>query len=128
VDLELYASSFHQKQLHAVLQFLELFQWDRRAERLLDYLLHEKWKVGDVVKAEASRRKYKEQVLWDEPIEFTTIVGVCPKCDWPVVGDAIHERCERKLSGRLFIKECTNCTYYSELFEHDGELTEVEGE
>lgn len=129
VDLELYSASFPQCCKHAVLQHLELFQWDRSAEKAYRYLLLIKNKEGYTVKSEVTQKPKKEKVYWDEPTELTTVVGICPKCGWALLGDPIYEKCERSESDRLFVTVCSNCTYYKELFEREqGQLEEVEGD
>ena len=127
VDLEMYAKSFRPECIITVHQFLQLFQWDKNAEKILDYLINVKWKAGQRVKAERVQRAKKARVFRDEPGELNTIVGVCPRCGDMLLGEPIRG-CENKSSGRLFYKECISCPYYYELFEKDLVLIESEGD
>ena len=54
-------------------------------------------------------------------------VGLCPRCDKVVKGYPMPG-CESKKTGRIFYKECTSCSYYSEIFQkRKNRYTEVEG-
>lgn len=130
VDLELYAESFDKAHLHTVLQFLKLFRWDGFALKCLQWLLYDKWKtVGEATVTSQRLQKHgkADRIYLDEPKELSTVVGICPKCGDILLGEPLIG-CEYKKTGRLFVRVCVGCTYYSELFEKDLVITEVEGE
>jgi hypothetical protein len=131
VDLELYMASFDPYHIPTVLQFLQVFQWDKRAEKALECLVR-KYRltprvVGKVLTPKEARLEKKPELI--EPRLPRDIVGICPRCDNPLRGERIPN-CETKKTGRLYVKICssTNCTYYSELFKIDRELVEIEGD
>lgn len=70
------------------------------------------------------QRRNKESVI--EPKKLTTVVGICKRCGSELVGFPIP-RCERKKSGRIFYKECSQCSYYSEIIRKGENFKEVEG-
>jgi hypothetical protein len=126
VDLELYIQSFSPQCAHTVLQFLNLFQWDKNARDALDYLLNEKYKTGHTVKSEYGPKPYKEVII-EEPDDLPFIVGGCPRCGDMVFGGPVPP-CEYRETGRIFVKVCKSCTYYSEIFETQETIIEVEGD
>jgi hypothetical protein len=126
VDIELYLMSHDPKCFHTVLQFLELFQWDKRAEAALRYLVDVKFKIGHTVQARTTQLRRKRVPIPEIP-PLGLMVGICPKCGEALMGESMPA-CETRESGRLFLKVCASCTYYSELFRKSGGLTEIEGE
>ena len=68
----------------------------------------------------------EEQTTITEPFKYTMVVGICPRCSSKVVGGPIP-KCEIKISGRVFYKECSACTYYVEIFKKGNKHREVEG-
>lgn len=73
---------------------------------------------------EESGRLKPEEIV--EPRPANTILGLCPRCGEPLGGLPVPP-CETKNTGRIFLKECTSCTYYSELFKDGKTFTEKEG-
>lgn len=51
-----------------------------------------------------------------EPQTLNVVVGFCPKCNSPMVGNPIPP-CESDESGRHFYAECTTCSFYKEIFK-----------
>jgi hypothetical protein len=126
VDIELYARSHDPTCIHTVLQFLELFKWDKNAEAALRYLADTKYKLGMVKPSEKGQLRKKKPII-EEPEVPVFVVGVCPKCEEKLLGEPVAA-CETRGTGRVFVKECSVCTYYCELFRKDDKLTEIEGE
>ncbi|GAG34327.1 unnamed protein product [marine sediment metagenome] len=62
-----------------------------------------------------------------EPQRPFVTVGFCPKCTNRMVGEVVPS-CESEETGRHFYSECTNCTYYTEIFKgRKGRYLEVKG-
>jgi hypothetical protein len=68
-----------------------------------------------------------------EPIDITkelpplvTVVGLCPKCGSPLYGEPVPP-CERKITNRVFYKECGGCSYYVEVIKRRNNYLEIEG-
>lgn len=128
VDLELYIESHDPKCIGTVLTFLQLFQWDRKAEKALKFLI-DKHRLNPFVPAVRAKKWGKEDYHPEQEPgkrQVNYIVGICPRCGSPVHGEGLP-RCELQKSGRVFYKECLTCTYYSELFRRGNEYIEIEG-
>jgi hypothetical protein len=66
----------------------------------------------------------KEPIIRDKIPHI--VIGTCPKCESLVRGMPVAH-CETEKSGRTFYKECSACTYYSEIFNKRNKFYEVEG-
>jgi hypothetical protein len=113
VDLQLYRTSFTDEQLTAVLQWLQLFKWDKRAEKALRYIIWQH-KLGTKVQSKVSVPRGK--IVEPDPLQNT--VGECPKCGGVVRGKSLP-RCETSATGRVYYTECDDCVYYTEYFLDD---------
>jgi len=56
---------------------------------------------------------------------LSVIIGFC-SCGGRLYGEPV-KACEKKRTGRLFYKECVDCTYYAEIFQRGGDVVEIEG-
>jgi len=68
-------------------------------------------------KHKKNKKPRKAQRGWQEPGRLPFIVGLCRHCGGEVWGGHMPT-CETKLTGRVFYKECSTCTYYAEIFKH----------
>jgi hypothetical protein len=126
VDLELYIKAHEPICLVTVLNFLELFQWDKRAEKALRYII-KKHGHDTRVKAEQIRARSSPVIETPDPSPLPIVCGRCSRClglvrTGPVPG------CEAAKTNRVTLKECDNCSYYSEIFLMDGKYIEIEGD
>lgn len=135
VDLEHYTAAMNRECLPQILQFLQLFEWDKKAERALEYLIR-KYPAGITIRSKKITPKQKALEVriekeaayeWDDP-QLPFVLGLCPECGELMRGLAIPA-CESRVSARVFYKECTVCPYYSEIFwdEEKQESKEIEG-
>lgn len=127
IDLKKYADSHDKNCLHSVLQFLQIFKWDKEVEEALDYLIHKKYKAGSSVKSKLRKRHGKRFINIDEPAPLRIIVGMCHKCGGVLKASDLSE-CESKKTGRITVFECDDCTYYREIFRQGDEFIITEGE
>jgi hypothetical protein len=76
-------------------------------------------------------RKQHEQDVEDGKVEIVqpplhVVIGLCGRCQSKVYGEIVPE-CETKLTGRVFYKECAQCSYYAEIFKRRNSYYEIEG-
>lgn len=134
VDLELYVKNHDPRCLVTVMNFLELFQWDRSAEKALRYIIHKHGYNKRVTAVKTRSRSMPKEEPWEQAREDektwtgTVPMGPCPRCGGWVMGDKVAS-CETQKTDRVSYKMCEECTYYSEVFRiKDGKkLIEIEG-
>jgi len=135
VNLELYTAGMNRECLPQIYQFLQLFEWDEKAEKALEYLIR-KYPAGEVVRSRKissvqrarEARGAKEQFEFADYPQLPFVLGACPECGKLMRGVALSG-CETEETGRHFYKECTVCPYYSEVFwdEEKKEAKEIKG-
>lgn len=103
IDIGVYADSFSVDNLHSVLQFLEVFNWDKDAEEWLREHLRIQSPSGEV-------GNYK-------PFLVETVVGI-HDCGGTITFHHIPN-CEVASTGRVYYEECDKCTYYMERFDRE---------
>lgn len=146
-NIRQYLGSFDMNTRYAIQQFLEWFNVDRKLERIVWATL----KKSEIIRAKqaeeisettdlarrlhageiknaAEHKKIVERVI-NEPGELGPVMGKCPKCGSNIRGN-LMKVCGKSAGnfGKLtFYKECTACTYYSEIFKKRNKYIEVEG-
>lgn len=140
-----YAESFSDEAVSSVMQFLEVFSEDRSEElfnKIRDVVHERRERLRITAEANNKRRKellekqigeyeMKERMAKEdgkfpgEPSPMP-VIGFCPKCGRKLLGMFISD-CETRKSGRVFYKQCSSCSYYSELFKRRNKHVEVEG-
>jgi hypothetical protein len=143
-NIKRYIGSFDMSTRYAIQQFLSWFDVDRKLERVVWAIL----KKSEIVRArqakEVSRknrilekmdqgspvsREERESVIPELATDVGPVVGSCPRCGSNVRG-MIGGTCGKHAGnfGKLtFYKECTACSYYSEIFKKRNKYIEVEG-
>lgn len=129
-----YIAGFNGNSQYAIQQFLEWFSVDRKLERIVWSTIKRR-EIGARRRSEqlAARRRKRpleselDRMSREVPGEPRPMapVGVC-SCGGLVTGEPLPG-CEVRLTGRVFYRECSSCTYYSELFKVDKEYKEIEG-
>jgi len=131
-----FSRSFDQNQMSTVYQWVKRFGWSPEDERTIKEIVNGTLNAmrmaaearGKVVnRRTVPRKKGAGKVATEELRERAqgTPIGIC-SCGGLIVGAQLPG-CESRDTGRIFYKECSSCSYYSELF-HDGDkYREVEG-
>ena len=126
-----YLGAFSMECRYAIHQFLSWFDVDHKMEATVWSLL----KSSELERARQAeeltdpdrrrdRRRGKFYVVEPRPLEI--VVGICPKCNGKLLGEP-QPSCETRVSGRVFYKECSTCTYYVETIKKDNKYIELEG-
>jgi formate dehydrogenase maturation protein FdhE len=135
--LDNYFDSFDPKIQEGVRQALEYFKCCDETLELLNDLKAEDLELQRVAAEDSAKEDTERSAAWravakgkkikiEEPQKITTVVGLCPRCSTTLVGTMIPS-CEKEHSDRVFYKECTACSYYSEIFKKRNKHYEVEG-
>lgn len=143
-NVKRYSQSFEDYTLDAVQQFLATFGCCPELRMAVEDVIKENQeavhqaKVAQRQKARELKQKIdeaflKREMMTDEDEVFPgepeplPIIGICPRCSQPLAGGFL-QGCETRRSGRSMIKECTICSYYSELFKRPNNVyEEIEG-
>jgi len=138
-----FVGSYSLDSIHAVQQVLEWFGANRKLERIV-WSMIKRMETTHVRNAEKHARtvaQYEKSVgegkpfhpdvdSIPEPPVIKYVVGKCPKCNSNLLGEPI-KGCSKKTNGNFgglaFYKECSACTYYSEIFKKGNKHIEVEG-
>jgi hypothetical protein len=143
IDVLRFLKGYDKDSVHAIQQFLHWFGGCRKLERIVwsgikktqnqlkelaEYNENEERRY---LKAKKGNRPYHppvEQVR--EPQDISLVVGKCPKCGSNLLGMPVKGCGKAPMSSfgnATFYKECSACTYYSEIFERKNRYKEVEG-
>jgi hypothetical protein len=138
-----FVGSYELDSIHAIQQVLEWFGANKKLERIV-WSMIKKMEAVHVRGAENSaktRALYEKAIAEDkpfhpdpdsvpEPQSIKLVVGKCPKCKSNLLGEPI-KGCSKQTNGNFggltFYKECSACTYYSEIFKKRNKHIEVEG-
>jgi hypothetical protein len=137
LDFSKYCDSFDRKVVEGIAQFLEVFGdcngLQGKLKKRLEFHMEEDRNAAitgrksiDEMLAKKGCSEKKPQPQIQEPEIPRMVVGFCPRCGKRVVGGPV-KKCEYERTRRYFYKECTSCTYYSEIFHRRNIFTEVEG-
>lgn len=144
-NVQKWVSSQPMHSRYSIHQFFEWFEIDRKIERILWSML----KKSEIIRAKQAEEAIKRKAILEKleggfaitakerkiviPPEpdpkVGPIIGKCPRCGSDVRG-TITKSCKKNAGTfgvSTFYKECTACSYYSEIFEKRGKHTEVEG-
>jgi hypothetical protein len=138
-----FVGSYDLNSIHAIQQVLEWFGANRKLERIVWSMIKE-MEVEHVRSAEkyaitvAKQDKAKVEGKPFHPDvdsipaqqNIKMVVGKCPKCNSNLLGEPI-KGCSKQTNGNFggltFYKECSACTYYSQIFKKGNKHIEVEG-
>jgi len=138
-----FVGSYSLDSIHAVQQVLEWFGANKKLERIV-WSMIKKMEVAHVRNAESMSEtiaRYEKAIeegkpfhpdadSIPEPKDIKSVVGKCPKCGSNLLGEPI-KGCSKQTNGNFggltFYKECSACTYYSEIFKKGNKHIEVEG-
>lgn len=144
IDVYRYTRSHNRQVIDGTIQFLQAFGCCGELLEVLARLDNErldkqriaaeektleKWDEARRLEEESGCKEKKEKKVRQIPQEkrsLTTVVGFCPRCKSHLLGEPLPG-CETTKSGRVFYKECSACTYYSEIFKKRNKYLEVEG-
>jgi hypothetical protein len=133
IDVGRYLASFSQEGVSSALQIMDIFGCcdelknylelqRKRTEEEAIKITKEREARGEIVERPCDGRgKVKEEV---PPLKI--VVGFCPRCNSKMVGTPVWG-CAKDGNDRHFYKECTACTYYSEIFKKRNIFIEKEG-
>ncbi len=112
VDISRYVQSFSKNNIASVVQFLEIFKWDKEAED---------WLREYLATTPAAPPPADDLDEYNKPqIIGPGIVLGTHDCGGEILRFNIRG-CHTAATGRVAYEECTKCTYYKEVFR------EVEG-
>jgi hypothetical protein len=135
IDVGLYAESHEESVLSGVRQFLRVFKCcdgllealeKRKADELDEHVRRANTQYSTRLRKKGCKGKVKERPKQPQPERVQTVIGFCPKCGSNLMGVPIPN-CETEKSGRVFYKECSACSYYSEIFLRRNKHYEMEG-
>lgn len=139
VDVANYISGFDRNTWESALQILEVFGCCKEVGDALNQMkreyteavLRESKRVNDELNKRASNNPKppcRGKVVEAPTLRY--VVGICSECSGKLRGEPV-EGCSKtrntRAKTRVFIKECSNCTYYSEVFKVGNKFSEVEG-
>jgi hypothetical protein len=142
-DVQSWVGSYDLDSIHAIQQVLERFGANRKLERIVWSMIkemevthvrgaenHAKTKAMYEKAIEAGKPFHPDPDSVPEPQNIKLVVGKCPKCNSNLLGEPIRG-CAKQTNGNFggltFYKECSACTYYSEIFKKGNKHIEVEG-
>lgn len=145
-DVQKYAEAHTEQVKTGVLQFLSHFkcacgpvleflsEWkqaDLEMKRVAAVEAGRRRGVGPLPGRDKSKKRKPNQNTYSEPPAPKVCVGICPRCGQDLLGRP-QPMCSKqegsRFGKRVFYKECSSCTYYSEVFQQRPKKhVEVEG-
>lgn len=147
-ELSAFAGSFDHNQMNTVHQWIKKFGWNRededRIKTLLDNYLQHKRELSIALSKNRSgpaptrlrKKELQKEVdkILPGKVEMEVrqneaklpIIGFCPRCGSTLGGQPCGG-CKKLKFDRVFMKECSSCDYYSEIFRRGNKHFEVEG-
>lgn len=143
-NVQQFIGSFSMDSRAAIQQFLEWFSVDRKLERIVwswikrsevnrakqsEEFLRDATIIERIHSGDRVSKKERNLVIKNEPINVGPVIGTCIRCSSNIRGMAVGG-CGKNAGkfGKLtFYKECSACTYYSEIFKKGNKHIEVEG-
>jgi hypothetical protein len=144
-NVQKFIGSFSLDCRHAIQQFLEWFDVDRKLERIVWAWIKKseltrakqasdlvkKGKVYEKLQKGMPITKAERELAIDEPpLNIGPVIGHCPRCGSNLQG-AVQSTCSKAKAGKYgratFYKECSACSYYSEIFKKRNKYKEIEG-
>jgi len=120
-NFENFVKSFDPLHLHSVQQFLEAFDCCHELESALRDFINDARRVRQQkqrILAQLRAKEIEDRNLAKsgDPPPLPPIDKNCPECG-AKMGGVDMPRCETKVSGRMRLEECSECSYYIEFFK-----------